>query len=225
MVSENLEIQQLSENTFIHRTFLTLDNGVTFPCNGLIYAKNGEAIVFDTPPNDATSEELISYIETTLNSKVKAVVVNHFHIDCLGGLRSFHQSGIKSYASNRTIEFAKRDTIMKPEIPQIGFDTLLVLKLGDAEVENRFLGEAHTKDNIISYIPEDKVLFGGCMIKEIGAGNGNLADANLSSWSETVKRVKNTFPNAKYIVPGHGKVGNQKLFDYTIEMFETTKME
>lgn len=223
IVSENLEIQRLTKSTYIHRSFLTLDNGMTFPCNGLIYLKNDEAIIFDTPTNNAASTELISFLETKLNSKVSAVVINHFHVDCLGGLKAFHNSGIKSYASKRTIEFALADSTSKPEVPQNGFDTLLILDLGGSQIENRFLGEAHTRDNIVSYIPGERVLFGGCMIKEIGAGKGNLADANVDSWSETVRKVKTTYPDVKYVVPGHGKPGNQKLLEYTIEMFLKNK--
>ena len=72
------------------------------------------------------------------------------------------------------------------------------LKVGNLQVINQFLGEGHTKDNFVAYLPSDKVIFGGCMIKELGAGNGNLEDANVADWSATVRKEKSTFSEANF---------------------------
>ncbi len=71
-----------------------------------------------------------------------------------------------------------------------------------------------------TYIPGEKVLFGGCLIKEVGAGKGNLGDANTEEWPDTVRKIKQAYPEVKYVVPGHGKVGGLELLDYTIGRFE-----
>jgi metallo-beta-lactamase class B len=73
---------------------------------------------------------------------------------------------------------------------------------------------------VVAYFPTDQVLFGGCLIKEVGATVGYLGDANTSAWSETVTRVKANFPKVKTVIPGHGKVGGVDLLDYTIRLFE-----
>ena len=57
------------------------------------------------------------------------------------------------------------------------------------------------------------------MIKELGAGNGNLEDANVDEWSATVRKAKSAYPEAQIVIPGHGKIGGTDLLDYTIEMF------
>jgi metallo-beta-lactamase class B len=64
-------------------------------------------------------------------------------------------------------------------------------------------------------------MFGGCLIKELGAGKGYLGDANVVAWSSTVEKVKKAYPNVKVVVPGHGAYGNIKLLDYTINLFKT----
>ncbi len=215
--TETLVITKLTNQTFVHTTFLLSETFGRVPCNGLIFINKNEAIVFDTPPNDSVSVELINYIETKLKCKTKAVVINHFHADCLGGLKAFHQHNIPSYANLKTIELAKKDSV---EVPQLGFDGKLELTLGNKKIINQFYGEGHTKDNIVSYIPTENVLFGGCLIKEVGAGFGNLNDANTKEWSNTVLKIKNTLPSLKHIVPGHGKVGGIELLDYTIEKFK-----
>jgi metallo-beta-lactamase class B len=143
--------------------------------------------------------------------------VNHFHNDCLGGLEAFHKKGITSYASKKTIELAQKDSVT---VPQISFNEKLSLRIGKKEIVNQYLGEAHTKDNIISFIPSENTMFGGCMVKEINAGKGFLGDANEKEWSNTIRNIKKAFPTAQFIVPGHGKPGGQELLDYTIGLFE-----
>lgn len=215
--SQTLDIQPLTKNTAVHISYLKTKTFGNVPCNGLIYFNKNEAIIFDTPSDNATSIELINWVEQQLKCSIKAVVINHFHIDCLGGIEAFHERNIPSYANEKTITLAMADSLT---VPQNGFVNQLILDIGDQKVVNQFIGEGHTQDNIVSYIPSEKVLFGGCMVKGVGSGKGNLADANTTTWSNTALKTKATFPKAKYIIPGHGKVGGKELLDYTSKMFE-----
>lgn len=215
--SKTLRIKQLTENTFLHITYLKTEDFGNVACNGMIVTDNEEALIFDTPANDTDSKELIDWVESKLKCTVKGIVTTHHHIDCLGGLKEFHNRNIPSYASNKTIELAKATERI---LPQIGFAYQLELKVGDGIVVNEFVGEGHTKDNFISYFPQDKVLFGGCLIKSVGASKGNLEDANIDEWSRTVELIKSKFSDTVIIIPGHGKVGGLELLDYTIELFK-----
>lgn len=213
--SEELEIQQLSPHTYRHISFLTTEQYGKVACNGLIVLQDGEALVLDAPTNNTASEELISWIEQQ-GAEVTGVVANHFHIDCLGGLDAFHNQAIPSYAHTETIRLAQADG---GTLPQQGFDKQLELPVGKGRVINAHLGPGHTPDNLVHYYPTDRVLFGGCMIKSVGAGKGNLADANVAEWSNTVAEVKQVFAKAKIIVPGHGKAGGPELLDFTMALF------
>ena len=212
--TRNLKIQQLTEHVFLHITYLQTDSFGKVACNGMIYMNEKEAIVFDTPSDNTTSVELIQWIQGR-GRKIKAVVINHFHIDAMGGLAAFHELGIPSYSSEKT------KTLAESVKPQNGFETDNQIELGDQVVINQYFGEAHTKDNIVSYLPNERVLYGGCMIKSLNAGNGNLEDANVHAWSNTVRTIKQTFPDVKLVIPGHGKYGDVSLLDYTIDMFDT----
>ncbi|MGB0521534.1 MAG: subclass B1 metallo-beta-lactamase [Flammeovirgaceae bacterium] len=215
--SDTLKIKQLTPNTFIHTSYLQTESYGNVPCNGLIYIQGNEAIVFDTPTHDSVSRELMTWLADELSCRVKSVVVGHFHEDCLGGLAAFHENGANSYANKLTLELAEVDS---SSLPQHGFEGNLILTLGHTEVNCTFLGEGHTRDNIVSYIPNEKVLFGGCLIKSMNAGKGYVADGNVAEWSNTVRNVKDTFSGVKYVVPGHGKVGGIELLDFTIELFQ-----
>ncbi|HSP88373.1 MAG TPA: hypothetical protein VLN45_09590, partial [Ignavibacteriaceae bacterium] len=82
-----------------------------------------------------------------------------------------------------------------------------------------YFGKAHTSDNIVVWITEEEILFGGCMIKSLNSSKGNLADANVNEWANTVEKIKKKFNSAKMVIPGHGDYGGIELLDYTIKLF------
>ncbi|WP_250253832.1 CHM family subclass B1 metallo-beta-lactamase [Chryseobacterium sp. Marseille-Q3244] len=215
--SENLIITQISENAFIHTSFKQTNDFGNVPCNGLIVKNGTETIIFDTPTNDKSSEELIQWINKTLHAKINAVIPTHFHDDSLGGLQAFHNHHIPSYSYSKTVELAQQNNFV---IPQNSFSDSLILKVGNEKTITKFFGEGHTKDNTVAYFPSENILFGGCLLKELEASKGYLGDANVSTWSATVEKVKKEYPNVKIVVPGHGEYGNQKLLDYTITLFK-----
>ncbi|TKC01371.1 subclass B1 metallo-beta-lactamase [Pedobacter cryotolerans] len=215
--SKDLIITQLTENSFQHTSYLQTNDFGNVPCNGLIVSDKKEAVVFDTPTTNKTAEELINFIKQTLNCKINAVVPTHFHNDCLAGLAAFHDRKIPSYAYLKTVALAKADTLIAP---QNSFTDSLILNVGSTNTIIKFFGEGHTKDNVVAYFPKDKVMFGGCLVKELNATKGFLGDANVTDWSNTVQKVKKAYPAVQIIVPGHGKGGNQALLDYTIKLFK-----
>lgn len=216
--SSSLIITRVSENSYIHTSFLQTNDFGNVPCNGLLVGKDSSVIVYDTPTEDKASEELINWVNQELHSKIAAIIPTHFHSDCLGGLHVFHKYGIPSYASERTIQLAREQGY---EIPRNSFKDELIINVGSEKTITKFLGEGHTKDNVVGYFPAEKVMFGGCLIKELGANKGYLGDANLEEWSNTVKKVRAAYPEVKIVIPGHGKFGNKKLLDYTIDLFKT----
>jgi len=216
--SKDLVITQITPNSFKHTSYLQTNDFGNVPCNGLIVRDQMEAIVFDTPTNDSASASLIHFIQSNLHAKIKAIIPTHFHNDCLGGLKAFHNNNISSYAYFKTIELAKEN---KSELPVNSFSDPLKLSIGNQFVLVSFFGEGHTRDNVVGYFPAENILFGGCLIKELKASKGYLGDANVDDWSSTVQKIKAAYPNVKTIVPGHGTIGNAKLLDYTINLFKS----
>ncbi|WP_317167860.1 subclass B1 metallo-beta-lactamase [Flavobacterium jejuense] len=220
--TENITIIQISQNVYQHISYLNTTDFGKVACNGMVIKSSNEAIVFDTAVDDKSSEELINWINKTLNCKIKAMIPTHFHDDCLGGIKAFNRHEIPTYAFYKTVQFAKKKNI---DLSRNSFQNELELKVGNENVIIQFFGEGHTKDNVIGYFPKEKILFGGCMIKEINGGKGNLSDANVKDWSATVTKVKEAFPNIKIVIPGHGEFGNIALLDYTIALFKPESEE
>jgi len=217
--SETLIINQISDHTYQHISYLQTEDYGKVACNGIIVVDQKEAIVFDTPSDNDVSVELINWLGRELRCRVEAVVPTHFHEDCLGGLEAFHIRGIPSYANQMTIQLA--DTSVT--LPQVGFEDRLELKVGEQKVFVDYLGEGHTKDNVVGYFPSEKVLFGGCLVKSLKAGKGYLGDANVEAWPETISKIKSKYPDIESVISGHGNAGGADLLDYTIEVFSSRK--
>jgi len=217
--SKNLIIKKLSNHVYEHISFLNTDNFGRVACNGMLAINENKGVIFDTPTDNKSSLELINFINNKLKSKIIALIPTHFHKDCVGGIQIFEENNIPTYATNQTIDLFKNNGKVFTK-PVKNFDTNLTLAIGNKKIYAAYLGEGHTKDNIIGYFAEDKVLFGGCLIKKVGASKGNLEDANTNNWSETVRNIKLKYPDTKIVIPGHGKYGGTELFDYTIKLFD-----
>ena len=215
--SDNLIIQQLSAHVYQHISFLNTTSFGKVDCNGMVVVNGNEAVIFDSPATDESSLELINYLKAH-NYKITAIIPTHFHEDCVGGLEKFNENNIPCYASDKTIALLKNKGRLFSK-PIQGFNKSLALPVGNKKIYVRYFGEGHTSDNVVGYFPEDKAVFGGCLIKTVGAGKGNLEDANVAAWPATVSKVKATYSKAEIVIPGHGKTGGTELFDYTIKLF------
>ncbi len=213
--SESLKIEQLTEHVYRHISYLNTEAWGKVECNGMIVMEGGEALVFDTPVGSPSGKELINWV-VQKGASVKAVVATHFHYDCLGELDAFHDAGVPSYGSHRTISLAK--SIDNP-VPQVGFADSLLMTAGRLEIIIQYYGEGHTTDNVVVYVPEAETIFGGCLVKAMGAGKGNLEDANTKAWPFTMEKIVKELPNLRLVIPGHGQPGGVELLEYTARMF------
>ncbi len=214
--SQNLQVKKIAPQTYRHISFLETESWGKVACNGLVIVKGDEALVLDTPVSNEASEELLEVLTRRLRLKVVGVVATHFHEDCLGGLQAFHDRGITSFGIGRTLALAEEAGHIRPKAAISGKRSFY---LSDTPVQLAFFGAGHTEDNIVVYFPEDKVLFGGCLVKALGAGKGNLEDADVAAWPETIRKVMEAFPEAEVVVPGHGEPGGPELLEYTRELF------
>ena len=214
--SEALQVRQISPNTYVHISYLATNDFGNVPCNGMIAVNGDKAIIFDATTTDSTSAVLIRWIKEELKAKPVALLVTHFHEDCLGGAAAFKADSIPSYAGHKTITFTKEKQIF---LPEHGFDSLCQFDLNGEKVEARYCGAGHTRDNTVGYFAKDAVLFGGCLVKELNADKGYLGDADTASWPATINILKQAYPNVKLVIPGHGAIGGKELLDYTHDLF------
>ncbi|MCT4645297.1 MAG: subclass B1 metallo-beta-lactamase, partial [Carboxylicivirga sp.] len=76
------------------------------------------------------------------------------------------------------------------------------------------------------WLPKQKILFGGCLIKSIHSkGLGNLSDAVVDDWDTTVEQLMFAYPDAKIVIPGHGNYGDAELLSHTIVLVKEFKQK
>lgn len=216
--SETLKILKYSDHVYQHISYLETDSFGKVSCNGMIFTDHNEAIVVDTPSDEVTSEELIQWIQNELNNSIKSVISTHFHDDALGGLAAFHSHGISSFALDKTVELARQNQV--DVLPQNSFQHSKIFKFGKKSLVSSFLGQGHTTDNSIVYFPDEKVLFGGCLVKALGSDKGYLGDSNVEAWPRSMRNLKKHYGRSRLVIPGHGKAGGPELLDYTMQLFE-----
>jgi metallo-beta-lactamase class B len=215
-VSENLELIQLSPRSYIHVSWAESPAYGRYSSNGFIYVIGKEAILFDTPVTEKVTAELTGWIDGGLKVKISAFVANHWHEDCMGGLNVIKGLGIPSYAHEKTIAITKAKGL---PVPERFFTGSLTLRLGKEEVHCRYLGPGHTVDNIVVWFPSERILFAGCMAKEMKSRSlGNIIDADIAGWPSTVKKALDEYPLAEIVIPGHGAYGGRELLKHTLEL-------
>lgn len=207
-ISEGLVLTKISNHTYIH----TYNR-----CNGIIVISKKEAIIVSTPPSDTATLHLIQWVKDSLKSELNGYIIDRWHPDAMEGLDIIRQSGIPSYANRRTIKMAEQKNL---PIPDYGFRKHLKLQVGDTKVVCTYAGPGHTSDGIVVWIPDEKILFGGNHIRNMNGWVGNIGDANIKTWSSTMKKVKKLYGAARVVIPGHGRFGDAGLLDYTIQLYE-----
>ena len=212
-VSNDIELIKLSDNAFVHVSYSEIPPYGKVASNGLIFINEKNAFLFDTPVTDSQTKDLVTWLEVSLKIKVVGFVPNHWHSDCMGGLAYLQSKKIKSYANQKTIDIARAKHL---PVPVFGFKGSLQLKLGNKLIKCFYFGAAHTFDNIVVWIPSEKILFPGCMIKSMDAKDlGNTVDGDLSAYPKTIDKLIRKFPTAKIVIPGHGAIGGLELIRHT----------
>jgi metallo-beta-lactamase class B len=215
-ISPNLELMKISDNAYVHVSYKTLPGYGKVSANGLIFTNDKSAFLFDTPWDDSLTFVLASYLKDQMKLQINGFIPNHWHDDCMGGLSYIKSQKIRSYANQLTIAIAKEKGL---PVPDRGFKDSLVLSLGDKLIYCYFMGAAHSLDNIVVWIPSERILFPGCMCKSLDTDNpGNVADGDMSEYPETINRVIRKFKSARVVIPGHGRIGGPELLTHTLSL-------
>ena len=215
-VNDDIQLVHLKDSIFVHVSWASISPYGRFPSNGMIIIKNGEAIMIDTPMDNQLTEQLFCFIEDSMQVEVKKLIVGHFHDDCLGGLEYIQSRNIPSLANWMTIEKCKE---LNLPVPSESFRDSLTFNFNGLSIDCRYFGGGHTPDNITVYLSDEKILFGGCLIKSLNSRNlGNLADAQVDKWAASVKALIDEYPDAEIVVPGHGNSGGPEMLSHTVEL-------
>lgn len=212
-----LKITQLQPNVYVYTTS-KIYGGSPFPSNGLYVITSKGAIVIDSPWDTTQFQPLLDSIWLKHHKKVLLAIATHSHADRTAALDFFRSKGIRTYTTRLTdsISRAKHEPLAEYLIEK---DT--TFRTGKVSFRVYYPGEGHTKDNIVVWFPDYKVLYGGCLVKSTEAGNlGNIEEASLEKYPATIRNLQHHFPNARYIIPGHQGWSDPSSLEHTLKMLQ-----
>jgi len=220
-INNDIQIEQLEDSVFRHITWEESERFGRFSSNGMIIINKGQAIMIDTPFDNEKTEIIVSYLKDSMNVELVKLISGHFHVDCIGGLEYIQSLEIESIASNHTVNKCKELGLLVPSTP---FKDELIVDLNGLKLVCKYFGGGHTPDNIVVWIPKNKILFGGCLIKSANAITlGFTGDADMANYDSTIEKIIKKYPEIKKVVPGHGDVGGINLLTHTIDLVKSKK--
>ncbi len=214
-----VRLRKIAEGVWVH-VATQMAYGRRFPSNGLIVREGDGLLLVDTAWGAENTAALLAVIEAEIGLPVRYAISTHFHDDRVGGVDTLAAAGVTTLATRRTRHLA---AAIGNEVPR---DRLHGLEQpGDAismgSVGVFYPGPGHAPDNLVVYVPGARLLFGGCAAHESARTTaGNVADAVLDAWPDSIRRVQRRYPDVEIVVPGHGVPGGPELLDHTISIVE-----
>lgn len=213
-----LELKKINDDVWIHISYDEY-NGNRYPSNGLVVITSVGPVLIDTPWTNPQTEELIKLVRSKFGHDFKMAIVTHAHKDRIGGIDSLLDKGINVQSTPLTAIEARKNKFKEPTPAFTEINS--TIEIGNTKFEIFYPGPGHSPDNIIVWLPQYQILFGGCLVKSLDAkSKGNTGDADLVQWPLSLKKVLQKYPSAKMVIPGHGLPGGIELIEHTLEVIK-----
>ena len=210
-----LKMEHVTGNFYVYTTYNTYQESKV-PANGMFVVTNDGVVMFDTPWDTTQFQPLLDSIESKHHKKVVLCFATHWHSDKTAGLAYYTQQGIKTYTTTLTDSLSKANNKKRAAFLMTK-DTLF--NVGQYAFETFFPGEGHTVDNIIIWFKNEKILYGGCLIKGADAENlGYLDDGNVTAYAATLQKVQQKCPKPKCIIIAHSDWKNINSLKHSLKM-------
>lgn len=205
-----LKIEKLEEDVYVHTSFEKVKGWGVVTKHGLVVLVDTNAYLIDTPITAKDTEKLVNWF-VGRGYKIKGSISSHFHSDSTAGIEWLNSQSVPTYASKLTNQLLNKSG--KAQAKHFFEDVSFWWVKNKIEVF--YPGPGHTQDNVVVWLPEKKILFGGCFVKPHGLGN--LGDANVEAWPHSAEKLISRYGNAKIVVASHSEIGGVSFLKLTLE--------
>lgn len=218
--ANNFPVTNVSENVY---SIVSPSIGLPTPENkgwnsNVHFIVTGKGVLlFDTGSSELIGNKIKSTIKSITNQPVRWVINSHSHADHWLGNAAFADAEI--IASNQAFEtmkkYGKDDVAFYAKVTngtigstKLKYPNLLLHEpqkrtFGGQEVEFIFANDGHSEGDVLMWLPEQKIIFGGDVLSSdwmpIITNYSNLS--NLINTLQTVAKL-----NPSVVLTGHGNV-------------------
>ncbi len=183
------------------------------PENSMVYVGERDVTVIGATWTPHTAQLLHERIAEITPLPVRQVLLTNYHQDRSGGTAYWRRIGAAVLATRRTEKLLELhwDRLIRdirttfpdyPVLPLVHASQSIAedTHLQDGGIRTLYLGPSHTEDGLFVYFPAQRVLYGGCILKE---QIGNLDSANVKEYPRTLRRLVALGLPFDCIVSGH----------------------
>jgi glyoxylase-like metal-dependent hydrolase (beta-lactamase superfamily II) len=220
---------QVAPHTYFVQGFAEMGNSKNqnFISNaGFVITPKG-VVVVDALGSPVLAKKLITEIKKITPQKVVAVIVTHYHADHVYGLQEFKNIGATIYAQGEGRNYLSSETAKQRLIasridfaPWVNASTKLIaadvwidqaytLTIGGVEFKISRVGPAHAPEDLIIYVPSEKVLFAGDLV--FRGRIPFVGNADSRGWLHALDEIEALSPSI--VIPGHGSYSNNPTQD------------
>ena len=207
------------------------ENRAYYKENSVVYIGARHVTVVGATWTPETARLLAAKIRRITDKPVTEVINPNYHTDRAGGNAFWRSIGAAIVATPLTadtmrdgwdevVDFTRQGMPAYPKLPLVMPDRVVPapFALQDGRLQALYPGAAHTVDGIVVYFPEEKVLYGNCLLKQ---ELGNLKYADLTAYPRTLEKLKALHLDFDVIIAGHqDAVHGPQLIDHYLNLLQ-----
>lgn len=221
----DMPVQQVAPHTYFveGQAALGAPANQNFISNAGFVVTPETVVVIDALGSPVLAERLLGQIRRITSKPVSHVLVTHYHADHIYGLQVFKDAGAMVVAHKAAWEYLGSETAQRrleasrhDLSPYIDESTRLVaadrwiegdetLVVGGVEFRMSSVGPSHTPEDVVVYVPQERVVFAGDIVFQGRIPFVGQADSR--QWIAALDKL--LCLEAAALVPGHGPVSLQ----------------
>ena len=188
-------------------------------------------VVIDALSTPELSKEFVDNLMRVRKAPIKYAIITHYHPDHWYGAKTYKELGAKIVAHKKLMDFYQsgeaqlalenakqrfgdlfKSVVLVP--PDIVVEDKYTLKVCGKTFEVIYMGPAHTDNDLVVYMPSEKVLFTGDLVLYNRIPFMGDRGASSKGLVEALHKIKKM--DAKVILGGHNEPMDMSAVDFTL---------